>query len=70
MNTATGTSGGGSTKAGIEKISSATRNITLNITKLVETLNFTKDSARNEYDMEEMVKRVLLRAVNDVNLVQ
>jgi hypothetical protein len=68
--TATGTSGGGSTKAGIEKISSATRNITLNITKLVETLNFTKDSARNEYDMEEMVKRVLLRAVNDVNLVQ
>jgi hypothetical protein len=68
--TATGTSGGGSTKAGIEKISSATRNITLNINNLVNSLNFTKDPARNEYDMEEMVKRVLLRAVNDVNLVQ
>lgn len=59
-----------STKAGVEKISSATRNVTLNITKLIENLNFTKDPAKNEYDMEEMVKRVLLKAVNDVNLVQ
>jgi hypothetical protein len=60
---------GGKTEVGVEKISSATRNVTLNITKLIETLNFTKDPAKNEYDMEEMVKRVLLRAVNDVNIV-
>lgn len=66
----TGNASGESTKAGVEKISSATRNVTLNITKLIENLNFTKDPAKNEYDMEEMVKRVLLRAVNDVNLVQ
>lgn len=58
------------TKAGVEKISSATRNITLNINKLIENLNFTKDQNKNEFDMEEMVKRVLLKAVNDVNLVQ
>ena len=65
------TSGGNSaTKAGIEKISSATRNVTLNINKLIENLNFTKDQNKNEFDMEEMVKRVLLKAVNDVNLVQ
>lgn len=66
----TGNASGESTKAGVEKISSATRNVTLNITKLIENLNFTKDPAKNEYDMEEMVKRVLLKAVNDVNLVQ
>lgn len=65
-----GSGTGDGKKAGMEKISSATRNITLNITKLIENLNFTKDPAKNEYDMEEMVKRVLLRAVNDVNLVQ
>lgn len=60
---------GSKTQAGLEKISSATRNVTLNITKLIENLNFTKDPAKNEFDMEEMVKRVLLRAVNDVNIV-
>lgn len=64
-----GAQSGQATKTGVEKISSATRNVTLNITKLIENLNFTKDQAKNEYDMEEMVKRVLLRAVNDVNIV-
>lgn len=68
--TQSGNTSGSATKAGIEKISSATRNVTLNINKLIENLNFTKDQNKNEFDMEEMVKRVLLRAVNDVNLVQ
>jgi hypothetical protein len=55
---------------GIEKIQSGTRNITLNITNLVESIVFEKgDVNGNEMQMVESVKRVLLTAVNDVNLV-
>lgn len=57
--------------SGVEKISSGTRNVTVNITKLVETLNIKKEMGRGgDAEMVAAVNRALLTAVNDVNLVQ
>jgi len=56
-------------EAGIEKIQSGTRNVTLNINKLIESVNFTKSPERSEAQLTEFLKRALLTAVNDVNIV-
>jgi tape measure domain-containing protein len=55
--------------AGIEKIASGTRNITVNINKLVETITFQKMDGQNESRLQEMIKKALITAVNDVNIV-
>ena len=55
---------------GIEKIQSGSRNITVNITKLVETVNISKPFGRNsDSELVDAVKRALLTGVNDVNIV-
>lgn len=57
-------------KSGVEKISSGTRNITVNITKLVETVNISKTLDKmNNSEIVDAVKRALMTAVNDVNIV-
>lgn len=55
--------------AGVEKISSGTRNITVNINKLVETITFQKADGMSEGRLQDMIKRALITAVNDVNIV-
>jgi|ADGO01.1.fsa_nt_gi tape measure domain len=55
--------------AGVEKISSGTRNITVNINKLIETVKFEKWNGQNEAQLMEMIKRALVTVVNDVNIV-
>ena len=56
--------------SGVEKISSGTRNITINITKLVETVNISKTFGKNsDSELVNAVKRALLTGVNDVNIV-
>jgi tape measure domain-containing protein len=50
---------------------SSPKNVTLNITKLVETINFNQQNMKqNANDMTEQVKRALLVALNDVAIVQ
>jgi hypothetical protein len=74
MATGSGGSSGSATKsakeAGVEKIASGTRNITLNISQLVGEIKFEKSVERSESQMMDIVKRVLLTAVNDVNIAQ
>jgi hypothetical protein len=55
---------------GVEKVQSATKTITLNITNLVKEINFERGLIENgnESRIVEMVKQVLLTAVNDVDL--
>jgi len=53
---------------GMEKIQSGTRNITLNIDKLVGEITFEQTLQGSEQSTIDIVKRVLLTAVNDVNL--
>jgi len=56
--------------SGVEKITAGTRNITININKLVESVNISKTFGRNnESELVEAVKRALLTGVNDVNIV-
>jgi tape measure domain-containing protein len=55
--------------AGVEKISSGTRNITVHINKLVETVKFEKTNGQSESQLIEMIKRALITGVNDVNIV-
>ena len=70
-----GVSGSGTTQkskageAGVEKIHSGTRNITVNITKLIETIKFEKYNGQSEAQLMEMIKRALVTTVNDVNIV-
>lgn len=56
---------------GVEKVQSATKTITLNITNLVKEIKFERGLIENgnEARMVEMIKQVLLTAVNDVNLI-
>ena len=50
---------------------SSPKNVTLNITKLVETINFNQQNMKqNANEMTEQVKRALLVALNDVAIVQ
>lgn len=57
-------------ESGVEKISSGTRNITININKLVESVNISKTLDRmNNSEIVDAVKRTLLTAVNDANIV-
>lgn len=67
-----GARGGSATKAneaGVERIKSGTRNVTLNISQLVGEIKFEKSIEKSEAQMVDLVKRVLLTAVNDVNIV-
>ena len=62
--------GSGTTGSGVEKISSGTRSVVLNINKLVETVNISKTLDKmNNSEIVDAVKRALLTAVNDVNIV-
>ena len=56
-------------EAGVEKVASGTRNVTLNISQLIGEIKFEKSVERSEAQMMDIVKRVLLTAVNDVNIV-
>ncbi len=56
-------------EAGVEKIHSGTRNITININKLIETVKFEKVTGQSEAQLMDTIKRTLLTAVNDVNIV-
>lgn len=62
-------SGSDGTDIGAEKIHSATRNITLNIQQLVGEITFESSLESTTQQTIEAIKRVLLTAVNDVNLV-
>jgi tape measure domain-containing protein len=55
--------------AGVEKIQSGTRNITVNITKLVEKITFESWNGRSEAQLKDMITKALVTAVNDVNIV-
>jgi tape measure domain-containing protein len=57
--------------AGVEKVQSGNRNITIHITKLVDGgINFHNTKyAESEAQMVERLKRVLLTVVNDANIV-
>lgn len=59
----------GYSQGGIEKISAGSRNITVNITKLIETVNFTKNYEESESKLKEMITRALVSEVNNVNIV-
>ncbi len=59
----------GASQGGIEKISSGSRNITVNITKLIETVNFNKTYEQEESKLKEMITRALVSEVNNVNIV-
>lgn len=59
----------GYSQGGIEKISAGSRNITVNITKLIETVNFTKSYEESEARLKEMITRALVAEVNNVNIV-
>jgi hypothetical protein len=54
--------------SGVEKIRSQTRNIIVNITKVVGEIKYEKYET-SERDMTQRVSRALVAAVNDVNLV-
>lgn len=54
--------------SGVEKIQSGSRNITLNIGKLIETVNFTKSYQQSEEELKDMLTRALLSEVNNVNI--
>ncbi len=71
IDTKTGAGGTSATAAGVEKISGGgIKNITVNVTKLVETINFNQQKfEQGSAAMVEEVKRALLTALNDVNIV-
>lgn len=56
---------------GIERVSSSTRNINISINELVHEITFSKTNSwrENESELVEKIKRALLTAVNDVNIV-
>lgn len=54
---------------GVERIQSGSRNVVVNINKLIEHITFEKGYKESEAKMQEMVSRALLASVNDVNLV-
>lgn len=57
-------------EVGVEKISSGTRNITLNINQLVGEMRFEKSITNvSDSELADRIKRILLTAVNDVNIV-
>lgn len=64
-----GMSGGKTSSAGVEKIQSGTRNITINIKNLIETVKFEKMNGMSEAQLMDRIKRALLTTVNDVNIV-
>lgn len=61
--------GSKSSSAGIEKISAGTRNVTLNIQKLIGEIKYEKWQAGSEAQLQAMVTKAVLSAVNDVNIV-
>lgn len=64
-----GLSGTGKTKeAGVEKIASGTRNVTINIQNLIKEVAFQKYDGSSEAKMMDYIRRALLTAVNDVNI--
>lgn len=63
-----GGAGDKSKSAGVEKISAGTRNVTLNIGKLIGEIKYEKWQG-NPQDMTEAVRKAVLAAVNDVNIV-
>jgi tape measure domain-containing protein len=65
--TSGGKSGKGSNSAGVEKIAAGTRNVTLNIAKLIGEINYERWSG-NPQDLTEAVRKAVLTAVNDVNI--
>lgn len=67
--TALGTSGSGNKAIGVEKIQAGTRNVVVNISKLIEKVTFEKGYKESEAKLQEMISRALLSAVNDVNIV-
>lgn len=54
--------------AGIEKIKSSTRNVTININNLIKDVTFQKYDSKSEAQMMDYVRRALLTAVNDTNV--
>lgn len=71
-----GTGGGGKMSAadkakaaGVEKIQSGTRNITVNINKLIETVKFETTNGQSQAQLMDMIRRTLVTAVNDANIV-
>jgi hypothetical protein len=55
-------------EAGVEKIRSASKNVTINVGKLIGEIKFEKYDQQNEAKMMDFVKRALLTALNDVNI--
>jgi Tape measure protein len=64
-----GSGSGQDGEIGAEKISSATKNITLNINQLVGGITFESTIDGSKAETINAVKQVLLQAVNDTNLV-
>jgi len=56
---------------GVEKVASSTRNINISIENLVKEITFSKTESWRETEAQftERVKRALLTAVNDVNIL-
>lgn len=56
---------------GVEKVSSSTRNINISINELIHDITFSKTESWKETEAQlvERVRRALLTAVNDVNIV-
>jgi hypothetical protein len=54
---------------GVEKIQSGTRNVVVNIQKLIENVTFEKGYKEGEAKLQEMITKALLVSVNDVNIV-
>lgn len=63
---ATGTAG---KEIGVEKIQAGTRNVVVNIQKLIENVTFEKGYKEGEAKLQEMITKALLVSVNDVNIV-
>jgi len=55
--------------AGMEKIQAGTRNVTLNINKIIENITYEKWDASSPSKLTEAVRAAVLAAVNDVNIV-
>lgn len=65
-----GTAGSGKeSTAGVEKIASGTRNINITINKLIENVAFQNTNGLSQSQLQDMIKKALLTAVNDVNIV-
>lgn len=55
-------------EAGVEKVQSSTRNVTINIQNLIKDVTFQKFDGGSEAKIMDMIKRTLLTAVNDANI--